>query len=315
MARWSDPGPGVPTFAGDMGSRLRLDDEGITYRNPFGRTHRIGWDQVRWLRDGAQERNGPEYSGLYWVLCIVLHNGRVIQAAATGEAPPARPSMLAAFREAAARHAVPAVLTGAPARRGRPHKAGRYADPGGKLGLREWTGTEWSPDLWVDPASIGHDAGTDPVRVRSPLSDPEQQRQWDAAASRARWAEMGFAAWLGAMIIAAAITLGVFAYNLSQPKADLGWAGVGLTFLIVGAFFTFPAWQLREDRRKAAQAAKRAAELARAEDTPASAVDDGCGGLAAGAGRISCRECGADCDRAAEVCARCGAPLLPLSSP
>ena len=108
---WSDPGPGVPTFAGDMGSRLRLDDQGITYRNPFGRTHQIGWDQVRWLRDGAGSNDTADAG--QWMLCIVLHNGRVIKARATQEAQPARPSMLATFRQAAARHAVPVVLTGA----------------------------------------------------------------------------------------------------------------------------------------------------------------------------------------------------------
>jgi flagellar biosynthesis component FlhA len=63
--------------------------------------------------------------------------------------------------------------------------------------------------------------------------------------------------------------LGVFIYDLSQPKADLGWAIPGVVFLGFGAFITFLAWQLRKDRRKAAQAAKQAAELARAEDTSA----------------------------------------------
>jgi hypothetical protein len=331
MASWSDPGPGVPTFTGELGSRLRLDDQRITYRNPLdplGRTHRIGWDQVRWLRDGARTNDHADAG--YWMLCIVLHNGRVIKAEATEEAQPARPSMLAAIRQAAARHAVPVVLTGEAAKRGRPHKAGLYVDPGGKLGLREWTGTEWSPDLWVDPASIGHDAGTSPVRVWSPLPDPEQQRQWDAAASRARRAGIGFAAWLGATATAAAVTLGMFAYDLSQPKADLSWAIPVLIFLVYGAIFTFRAWRNREDRRTAAQAAKRAAELARSEDSTPSVLDDRGGGPsagapvtsqppaadpAAGAGRISCRECGADSDRATQVCTRCGAPLLPLRSP
>jgi hypothetical protein len=38
-------------------------------------------------------------------------------------------------------------------KRGEPDAAGLYADPGGKPGLRQWTGTEWSPFLQVDPAS------------------------------------------------------------------------------------------------------------------------------------------------------------------
>jgi hypothetical protein len=260
------------------------------------------------------------------MLCIVLHNGRVIPAHAT-ELEGARPETLAAIRQAAARHAVPAVLTGVPARRGRPRKAGRYVDPGGKLGLREWTGTEWSPDLWVDPASIGHDAGTEPVRVWSPL--PEQQRRWEAAARRARRKGIAFAAWLGATAIAAAAMLGLFIYDLGQPKAGLGWAIVGLLWLGAGAIITFGTWRELKPLRKAAQAAKQAAQLARSEDSTPSTVDDRGGGSAAGApvtgqppaadpaagaGRISCRECGADSDRATQVCARCGAPLLPLSS-
>jgi hypothetical protein len=303
---------------GELGSRLRLDDQGIRYRNPLGRTHRIGWDQVRWLRDGAWTHDISD-AGIWWILCIVLHNGRVIKARATVAQPAgsetlarrARLETLVAIRQAAARHAVPVVLTGVPARRGRPRKAGRYVDPGGKLGLREWTGTEWSPDLWVDPVSIGHDADTSPVRVWSPLPDPEQQPQWDAAASRARQAEIAFATFLGATTIAAAVILAVFVYDLDQPKAGLSWAISGLIFLGFGAFITSRAWQIRKDHRKAA---KQAAQLARPEDTSASPVDDrGCD-PAAGAGRISCRECGADSDRAAQVCARCGAPLLPLSS-
>jgi len=307
----------VLTFAGAWPTRLRLDDQGITYRN-FLRTHQIGWDQVRWLRDGANGRN--------WVLCIVLHNGREIPAGATERDGP-RPETLAAIRQAAARHAVPVVLTGTPARRGRPRKAWLHVDPGGKLGLREWTGTEWSPDLWVDPASIGHDAGTEPVRVWAPL--PEQQRRWGAAARRARRKGIAFAAWLGATAIAAAVMLGLFIYDLGRPKAGLGWAIVGLLWLGAGAIITFGTWRELKPLRKAAQAAKRAAELARAEDTPASPLDDRGGDPAAGApvtgqppaadpaagaGRISCRECGADSDRATRVCARCGAPLLPLSS-
>jgi len=211
-------------------------------------------------------------------------------------------------------------------RRGKPGAAGLYADPGGKLGLREWTGTEWSPDLLVDPASIGHGAGTEPVRVWSPL--PERQRRWEAAARRARRKGIAFAAWLGVTAISAAGMLGLFIYDLGRPKAGLGWAIVGLLWLGAGAIITFGTWREYKDRRMAAQAAKRAAQLARPEDSTPRPLDDRGGAAAgapgtgqppavdpaAGAGRISCRECGADNDRAARVCARCGAPLLPLSS-
>jgi hypothetical protein len=153
---------GAITITGKYWGRLRLDDQGITYRN-FLRTHQISWDQVHWLTDGACPLEDAEN----WMLRIVLHGGREIRAAAT-EVPRPERKTLAAIRGAAAQHAVPTVLTGIPARRGQPRKAGRYVDPGGKLGLREWTGTEWSPHLLVDPASIGH-AGSRPVSVWSPL--------------------------------------------------------------------------------------------------------------------------------------------------
>jgi hypothetical protein len=323
MAQGSEPEPGVLTFAGESRTRLRLDEQGITYRNNL-RTHQISWDQVRWLRDGGDGGN--------WVLCIVLHDGREIRADATSKRGGPREETLGAIRQAAARHAVPVVLTGVAAKRREPDKTWLYVDPGGKLGLREWTSTNWSwsPYLWVDPASIGHDAGTSPVRVWSPLSDHEQQRQWAAAAEQAKATAIMFAVLLGAEAIAAAVILAVFVYDLGQPQAGLRWAGGALVGLAFGACVNVGAWLEVRDHRKAARAAKRAAELARAQDSTPSPVDDGGGGLAArapvtgqppaadpaaGAGRISCRECGADSDRATRVCARCGAPLLPLSSP
>jgi len=219
----------------------------------------------------------------------MLHNRREIRAGATGRGG-ARPETLATIRQAAARHAVPAGLTGVPVKQGQPDAAGLYANPGGKPGLREWTGTEWSPYLQVDPASSGPGGGNGPARIWSPVTELEQQRQWDAVASRARGAGITFAALLGAEVVAAAVVLAVFIHDLGHHGHG-DRAGWGLYWLGLGAILTFLAWLAREQRRKAAQAAKRTA------------------------GWISCRECGADSDRAAQVCARCGAPLLPLSSP
>jgi hypothetical protein len=94
--------PGVVTTAGFFWTRLRLDDTGITYRN-FLRTHRIGWDQVRWFRDGEADAR--------WRLRMVLRDGHAIEFAASARWE-GRPEALAAIRQAAARHAVPVVLTG-----------------------------------------------------------------------------------------------------------------------------------------------------------------------------------------------------------
>jgi hypothetical protein len=265
MAQGSEPS--VYTTVGYYGAWLRLGDQGIAYRNLL-RTHWIGWDQVRFFTDGSWGEDGK------WVLRIVLRDGGVIQAAATLR-DEARPETLAAIRQAAARHAVPAVLTGTPLKQGQPHRAGLYVDPGGKPGLREWTGTKWSPFLHVDPASSGPDGGNGQARVWSPLPGPEQQRQWDAAARRARRWEIEFAAFLGATAVAGAVMLGVFVYDLGQPKAGLSWAWAGLLVLgLFGGTGTYAAWIRRKESRKAVQAAKKAAELARAEDTTASPLDD-----------------------------------------
>jgi hypothetical protein len=274
MAHGSEPG--VTTIVGSNGTRLCLDDNGITYRN-FLSTHRISWDQVRWITDGNRGADG-------WILRIVLHNGPDIKPEAVLRRG-AHPETLAAIRQAAERHAVPAVLTGTPAEQGPPTAAGLYIDPGGKLGLREWTGTEWSPFLHVDPASSGPEGENGPATVWSPLPEPEQQRQWDTAARRARQAEVWFPICIGVMAVGTAVMLAVLAYDLSQPKADLRWVGPALTFL--GLFGTGPTqltWSARKDLRKIRQAAERAAELAGSEDSTASPLEDRDDDPAAGAG-------------------------------
>jgi hypothetical protein len=236
---------------------------------------------------------------------------------------------LAAVREAAARHAVPALLTGTPVREGEPDTAGLYADPGGKLGLREWTGTEWSPFLRVDPDSSGPGRQPGPATVWSPLPAPEQQRQWDAAAARARRSGIWFAVWLSVTAVAAAVFLAAFAYDLGDPKASLRWAwGAGFWWLIGGSLVTIGILNTRNRRRKVDQAAKAAARLAQAEDDTPSIPDEHDDGPApatpidgqpaepqpaTGTAPASCLECGADSAHATDVCARCGAPLKPLS--
>jgi hypothetical protein len=104
------------------------------------------WDQVRLFTDGSW--------GLDWALRIVLHDGGVIRSSATADMIArhlGRPEMVAAIRQAAERHDILAILTGARAKKGQPPVAGLYADPGGKPWLREWTGTEWSPFLQLHP--------------------------------------------------------------------------------------------------------------------------------------------------------------------
>jgi hypothetical protein len=315
--------PGAVTIA-DRGwwawARLRLDDDGIVVRN-FLSTDRIEWDDVRWFADG-QVGSGDSRG---WALAIVLRNGYEITASGTSNKTGyARAGTLTAIRQAAERHAIPAVLTGTLLKSGEPDLAGLYRDPGGKPGLREWTGTEWSPFLKLDPAGSGPEGEKGPANVWSPLPEEEQQRQREAAALRARGAGLWFGLCLTVTAVAGAVMLAIFVYDVGQPRAGLRWAGWGLFYLGCGGLITWGARTTRNRRRKADQAAKRAAELAGAMDSAPNPPDDPGATLAAreslagqpsatdpaaGTVRIRCLECGRDCAGSARFCARCGAPL------
>jgi hypothetical protein len=158
MAQESKPAT-VKISDGGWREWLRLDDEGISVRN-FLQTYRIGWHEVRRFEDGSESgRRGRHW----WALRIVLRDGRVIIADGTSSLKTAaRLETLTAIRQAAERHGVPAVFTGNQVESGAPDIAGLYRDPGGKPGLREWTGTEWSPSLHVAPAS------SDPAGEQAP---------------------------------------------------------------------------------------------------------------------------------------------------
>jgi hypothetical protein len=147
-------GPGVITIA-DSGwwawAWLRLDDDGITVRN-FFRTYRIGWDEVHWFTDGSVPSiGGPVY---FWALDIVLHDGCMITASgASSRTGDARPGTLTAIRQAAERHAVPAVFTGTPVESGAPDSPGLYPDPGpGRNPGRDRRGGRPYPDSRRRPA-------------------------------------------------------------------------------------------------------------------------------------------------------------------
>jgi hypothetical protein len=165
-------------------NELRLDDHEITVREG-GRTRFITWDSVRWFRDGS--------SGRRWALAIALQDGNVVTPRATTMHRGRSGDVAAKVSKAARQHAIPAVLTGTPARnwiRPRPtelarwaDKPGRYVDPGGELGLREWTGAEWLPDLHVDPVTSGTAGQEGPPTISSPLPGGVQRRLWEEAVS------------------------------------------------------------------------------------------------------------------------------------
>jgi hypothetical protein len=156
-----------------------VDSSGIGVRsNRNARARLLSWDEIGWFRDGW---HAPESGKPGWMLHIVLAGGRVKQVTETWTAgrTEAPPQMLALIRHAAAAHSIPAVLTGGKVHDGLPGKnAGLYYDPAGEPGLREWTGTEWSPFLQVDPGASGHPGQqTGLARIWSPLPAAELHRQ------------------------------------------------------------------------------------------------------------------------------------------
>jgi hypothetical protein len=156
------PSAGRPpgTFTGPDGAELRAHGIGIHVRGPGDAPARlIPWHEIGWFRDGW---HAPKSKKPHWELHIVVTDGRVDQVSETRTAAQAPPELVALIWRAAAAHSVPAVLTGGEVHAGLPGddvgrgNAGLYCDPAGEPGLREWTGTEWSPFLQVDPVASGH---------------------------------------------------------------------------------------------------------------------------------------------------------------
>ncbi len=316
MAQENQP-DAITIVRGRWSGWVRFGDHGITFRN-FTRTGRIGWDEVRWFRDGQWDAA--------WALAIELRDGRVVTAGATSSGKPAaRPETLRAIRQAAERHAIPAVLTGRAANSGPLDAPGLYTDPGGKLGLREWSGTEWSSFLHIDPASSGPEGEKGPARVWSPIPETVQQKQWDDAASRARRARILFACSLVVTAGAAIVTVVLYTYYLSKPHPNLAAAEDALFLTSFSSFCTWVMGKEYNRRKKTDQAGKAAAGLAGAVDSTISPHDDQGECLVtrtpvddqpptavtpapAEAPRTRCLECGAERAEATQVCARCGAP-------
>jgi hypothetical protein len=98
---------------------VRFDDDGVTVWNYF-RTVRASWHEVACFADGTT-------NGRNWALKVLLRDGRVLTATST-RARVGSPYILAAAQEAAARHGVPAQLTGTGAKPPRPR---HDAEPAG----------------------------------------------------------------------------------------------------------------------------------------------------------------------------------------
>jgi hypothetical protein len=248
-----DDAPGTVTIYRRGRTGLYADDHGVTVRNPLSRTRRVAWAEISCFADGSRMAEGS----YFWVLHIVLHTGRKI----TAMAPPT-PETLAAIRQVAARHGIPADLAGIPAKKGHPAHRGLYEDPGGREGLRYWDGRVWSPLLPPDigkPRTVGKGPGS-----WSALSTAEGR--WTGAKTAATREAVQFA-------ITAAISAGLVAWGL---LIELGlyrgthhghWpVGVWLSVYAFAALFAFMAlasWRYRKFLLKLDEAANGRANRGR----------------------------------------------------
>jgi hypothetical protein len=257
-----------------------MDENGIRVKNSWnGQSVKdvIGWDKVRWLRDGERFSRYTR-----WSLEIVLQNGSVVRPdAAASRTPAAVPQTLEAIGQAARDHAIPAVFTGRPVARlpetGLP-KAGLYPDPGNEPALREWDGTDWSPVLRTDPAGAAPGGAGELATTWSPLPKQAQQRHAESAAAALRGKRAGARA-----LVVLALAVGASAvFLLGRACTWLGPSGAGVsggaqtavwvTGLVLALCTAGLGRGIRPARRGVEQH-QRVAELASRGATQASAQD------------------------------------------
>jgi len=267
-------------LSGPGDAQLVFDIHEITLRTR-GKTQWIAWENVRWFRDGEYFRPFRRLRGNGWALAIVLRNGTVVIPHAGRKPRQAARETLTAVSQAAADHAIPAVLTGRPVSASpRPvDKPGLYPDPGREPGLREWTGTQWLPSLLVSPDGDvpegdvpAGDVPAGPASVVSPLPADVQQLEWglaiQAVPTVAEVAVIMFLILLGWAVfvpypliaIPTIIRYGFF-LGTSHALAIAAWAGIFLWVCGAGALTWLP---MRNRRRyqKVARAARAAAARA-----------------------------------------------------
>jgi hypothetical protein len=137
-----------------------------------------------------------------------------------------------------------AAVTGGKVRRGLPGinldrgSAGLYHDPAGGPGLREWTGTGWSPFLHVDPGASGYPGReTGPARIWSPLSPGGLHRHSRAIMADTRrrtalsWGGVGLLT-LALVLIAVLVASGRLTGSWVQQL--IGWTGTAWFWCLAG---------------------------------------------------------------------------------
>ena len=132
----------------------------------------------------------------------------------------------------------PVVLAGGRVHDGLPGKdPGLYYDPAGEPGLREWTGTEWSSLLQVDPGAGGQPGQeTGLATVWSPLSATELHRQSRAILRDVRKGTTFLVVLVGGPALFFILGAALNASSLAGPSRSLGLAAylaaLGVLFLV-----------------------------------------------------------------------------------
>jgi hypothetical protein len=186
--------------------------------------------------------------------------------------------------------------------------AGGLAFAGWGAGLRRWGSKEWSPFL-LRRVPVGGQAGRKPqAEVWSPLAGSEAR--WDDVAARVRRAGIVFAGWLAVTAVAAAVTVALYARDLSNPQADYSLAVLALSATGLALVMTCTAWARRRNLEKIERAGTAVPQQALVRGLIAALLagtrDSTVGSRAV---LVRCLKCGAEIALATEVCARCGAPL------
>jgi hypothetical protein len=133
-----------------------------------------------------------------------------------------------------------------------------------------------------------------------------------------------FAVWLVVTAAAAAVTVALYAEDLSKPQADFTLAVFALGATGLALAMAFSAWTSRKKLRKIDKASKAAAGPVVGPGSGASSRYGPGDFPARGATAhkssmaphlpartmpIRCMECGAEIGKAAQFCAQCGAPI------
>jgi hypothetical protein len=246
-----DDAPGTVTLYRRGRTGLYADEHGVTVRNPGSRIRRVAWAEISCFADGGSIDHGS----YFWVLHIILHTGRKIKAIV-----PPTPETLAAIRQVASRHGIPADVAGIPVKKGRPIGRGWYEDPGGLAGLRYWDGEVWSPLLPPDicpPGSVRASHG-------SWSALPVAEGRWTGAKTAARHRAGLFA--LTAAMSAVLAALGLLSELGLYRGGHHGRFGAWDAWLsayvcaVLLAFLALAAWRGRKFFLKVDEAANGSAD-------------------------------------------------------